>query len=201
MKDVEKRSDLDMQDVKISNDLEKYLTHVDRYLRYLPVSEKTDILCELKSSFYERLKAGQTSSEIISNMPLARDLARNYVDDSFDKTKKFSFKKICEIVLFYSYSSLIWLSLIPTIFTLAIGFFLSGVISFAAGLMGLLKGFINISFLDNIKLIFVYYELKGISALIVGILLAVVFTVLGILSWRGTVRLIRFLQNKKKKYI
>lgn len=186
-----------MKDVEISNDLEKYLTHVDRYLRYLPISEKTDILSELKSSFYERLKAGQTSNEIISNMPSARDLARNYVDDSFDKTKKFSFKKICEIVLFYSYSSLIWLSVIPTLFTLAIGFLLSGVISFAAGIMGLLKGFINISFLDKIKFIFVYYELKGISALIAGVLFAIIFSTLGVLFWKATIKCIDFIKLKK----
>ena len=63
--------------------------------------------------------------------------------------------------------------------------------------MGLLKGFINISFLDKIKFIFVYYELKGISALFVGILFAIVFTILGILTWRGTLAIIRYLQNKK----
>ncbi len=33
-----------MQDVKISNDLEKYLTHVDRYLKYVPIFEKADIV-------------------------------------------------------------------------------------------------------------------------------------------------------------
>ena len=44
MKDVEKRSDINMKDVEISNDLEKYLSQVDRYLKYIPVSEKTDIL-------------------------------------------------------------------------------------------------------------------------------------------------------------
>lgn len=187
-----------MQNIKITNDIEKYLSQVDRYLKYIPVSEKTDILSELKNSFYERLKAGQTSSQIISNMPSARDLARNYIDDSFDKTKKYSLKQICEIILFYSYSSLIWLSLIPTLFTLAVGFLLSGVISFAAGIMALLKGFINISILDDIKFIFVYYELKGIPALIVGIILAIIFTMLGILSWRGTFRLIKYLQNKKR---
>lgn len=186
-----------MQDVKISNDLEKYLTHVDRYLRYLPISEKTDILSELKSSFYERLKAGQTSSEIISNMPSAKDLAGNYIDDAFVKTNKLSFKTLCKYILFFSYSSLIWLAVIPTLFTLAIGFFLSGILSFAAGIMGLLKGFINISLLDNIKFIFVFYELKGISALIVGILFAIIFAILGILTWRGTVAIIRYLQNKK----
>ena len=186
-----------MQDVKISNDLEKYLTHVDRYLRYLPISEKTDILSELKSSFYERLKAGQTSSEIISNMPSAKDLAGNYIDDAFVKSNKLSFKTLCKYILFFSYSSLIWLAVIPTLFTLAIGFFLSGILSFAAGIMGLLKGFINISLLDNIKFIFVFYELKGISALIVGILFAIIFAILGILTWRGTVAIIRYLQNKK----
>lgn len=186
-----------MQDVKISNDLEKYLTHLDRYLKYLPISEKTDILSELKSSFYERLKSGQSSEEIIAKMPSAKDLAGNYIDDAFVKTNKLSFRTLCKYILFFSYSSLIWLAVIPTLFTLAIGFLLSGVISFAAGIMGLLKGFINISFLDKIKFIFVYYELKGISALIAGILLAVVFTVLGILSWRGTVAIIRYLQNKK----
>lgn len=83
-----------MQDVKISNDLEKYLTNVDRYLRYLPVSEKTDILSELKNSFYERIKSGQSSEEIIAEMPSAKGLAGNYIDEAFIKTSKFSFKKI-----------------------------------------------------------------------------------------------------------
>ncbi|HBC4274690.1 TPA: DUF1700 domain-containing protein [Enterococcus faecalis] len=186
-----------MRDIKISNDLEKYLSQVDRYLKYIPVSEKTDILSELKSSFYERLKNGQSSEEVLAKMPSAKDLAENYIDDSFVKTKKFTFKKLCEYILFYSYSSLIWLAVIPTLFSLAIGFLLSGIISFAAGLMGLLKGLVNISFLNEIKIIFIYHELKGVSALLVGILLAIVFAILGILFWRGTVALIRHLQNKK----
>lgn len=186
-----------MRDIKISNDLEKYLSQVDRYLKYIPVSEKTDILSELKSSFYERLKNGQSSEEVLAKMLSAKDLAENYIDDSFVKTKKFTFKKLCEYILFYSYSSLIWLAVIPTLFSLAIGFLLSGIISFAAGLMGLLKGLVNISFLNEIKIIFIYHELKGVSALLVGILLAIVFAILGILFWRGTVALIRHLQNKK----
>lgn len=186
-----------MQDVKISNDLEKYLTHLDRYLKYLPISEKTDILSELKSSFYERLISGQSSEEIIAKMPTAKDLAGNYIDDAFVKTNKLSFKTLCEYILFFSYSSLIWLAVIPTLFTLAIGLFLSGIISFVAGIMGLFKGFINISFLDKIKFIFVSYELKGISALIVGILFAIIFSALGVLSWKATIKCIDFIKFKK----
>lgn len=186
-----------MENIKISNDLEKYLSQVDRYLKYIPVSEKTDILSELKSSFYERLKNGQSSKEIIAKMPSAKDLAADYMEDSIDRNKNFSFKRMCQYILFYSYSSLIWLAVIPTLFTLAIGFLLSGIISIAAGLMGLLKGLVNISFLNEIKVIFIYHELKGVSALLAGILLAIAFTILGILFWRETVALIRYLQNKK----
>lgn len=90
-----------MQDVKISIDLEKYLNHVDRYLKYLPISEKTDILSELKSSFYERLISGQSSEEIIAKMPTAKDLAGNYIDDAFVKTNKLSFKTLCKYILFF----------------------------------------------------------------------------------------------------
>ncbi|WP_294986054.1 HAAS signaling domain-containing protein [uncultured Fenollaria sp.] len=186
-----------MQDVKISNDLEKYLTHVDRYLRYLPVSEKTDILSELKSSFYERLISGQSSEEILAKMPSAKDLAGNYIDDTFVKTNKLSFKTLCKYILFFSYSSLIWLAVIPTLFTLAIGLFLSGIISFAAGVMGLLKGLFNISFLNKIKFIFIYHELKGILALLMGILFAIIFTILGILLWKATIKCIEFTKFKK----
>ncbi|WP_294796406.1 HAAS signaling domain-containing protein [uncultured Fenollaria sp.] len=186
-----------MENIIISNDLEKYLSQVDRYLKYISVSEKTDILSELKSSFYERLKNGQSSKEIIDKMPSAKDLAADYMEDSIDRKKIFSFKRMCQYIFFYSYSSLIWLAVIPTLFTLAIGFLLSGIISFAAGIMGLLKGLVNISFLNEIKIIFIYHELKGVSALLAGILLAIVFTILGILFWRGTVTLIRYLQNKK----
>ena len=36
---------------KLGKRLEKYLSQVDRYLIHMPVSEKTDILSELKALF------------------------------------------------------------------------------------------------------------------------------------------------------
>ncbi len=41
---------------KTSTALEKYLYQVDRRLKHMSVTEKTDILSELKNSFYERQK-------------------------------------------------------------------------------------------------------------------------------------------------
>lgn len=186
-----------MENIKINKDLEKYLTQVDKYLKYIPVSEKTDILSELKNSFYERLKSGQTSDEIISSMPSAKDLATMYFEDTFTRDNTFSIKKFFAIILFYSYSSLIYLAVIPTFFSLAAGFIFSGIISFVAGLMGLIKGIVNISLLNKVNFIFLNYELKGLSALLVGIILAIVFTILGIISWRATIKCINFTKSKK----
>ena len=81
-----------------NNLLEKYLVEVDRYLKYLPVSEKTDILSELKSSFYERLESGQTDDEIINQMEDPKSFAANFMGDSITKSDKFSWENLCKLL-------------------------------------------------------------------------------------------------------
>lgn len=55
--------------------LEKYLSKVDYYLKYMPVTEKTDILSELKSTFFERIKNGQSEESIIAELGTPKELA------------------------------------------------------------------------------------------------------------------------------
>lgn len=74
--------------IDLNKELEKYLSQVDRYLKYMPVSEKTDILSELKSSFYERIKMGQSEEVIMSEMEPPKALAMSYIGDSIVKNKK-----------------------------------------------------------------------------------------------------------------
>ena len=74
-----------MKNSKIDNNLEKYLSKVDSNLKYMSISEKTDILSELKNSFYERLNDGQSSEYIISQMESPKDLAFSYMGDSIVK--------------------------------------------------------------------------------------------------------------------
>ncbi len=179
--------------------LEKYLSQVDSYLGYIPISEKTDILSELKSTFYERLKNGQTAESIIDELDSPKELAMNYIGESIIKKQGFSLKKIMMVLSFYSYASLTWISIIPTLAVIAISFFVSSVISILAGLMGMLKGIVHISFIDNLKFVFFMYELKGITALIVGLIIAIIFFILGMLCWKGTIRIIKFLKTQKWK--
>lgn len=188
-----------MENNKINDNLEKYLLQVDKNLKYMSISEKTDILSELKNSFYERLNNGQSSEYIISQMESPKDLAFSYMGDSIVKSKDFSFKNLLMAIGFYSYASLAWISLIPTLAILSISFFFSSGISVLAGVMGLFKGIIHIKPIDEMKFIFFGFELKGFLALIAGLILALLFFIIGILFWKATIATIKFLQNKKWK--
>lgn len=188
-----------MENNKINDNLEKYLLQVDKKLKYMSISEKTDILSELKNSFYERLNNGQSAEYIISQMESPKDLAFSYMGDSIVKSKDFSFKNLLMAIGFYSYASLAWISLIPTLAILSISFFFSSGISVLAGVMGLFKGIIHIKPIDEMKFIFFGFELKGFLALIAGLILALLFFIIGILFWKATIVTIKFLQNKKWK--
>lgn len=179
--------------------LEKYLSQVDKHLKYMPVSEKTDILSELKSSFYERMEQGQTENDIIAEMGPAKDFALSYLGKAIVENKNFSFRHFMMALGFYSFASLAWVSLIPALAICSASFFFSCGVSVLAGAMGLLKGFLHIPLIDKMQFIFFIYELTGIPALFVGLLSAVVFFFLGILCWKGTVGMIRLLQSMKWK--
>lgn len=179
--------------------LEKYLSQVDKHLKYMPVFEKTDILSELKSSFYERVEQGQTENDIIAEMGPAKDFALSYLGKAIVENKNFSFRHFMMALGFYSFASLAWVSLIPALAICSASFFFSCGVSVLAGAMGLLKGFLHIPLIDKMQFIFFIYELKGIPALLVGLLSAVVFFFLGILCWKGTVGMIRLLQSMKWK--
>lgn len=188
-----------MKNKAVNATLEKYLSQVDRHLKYMSVSEKTDILSELKSSFYERMEDGQTEEDIIAEIGSPKSLAANYIGQSIVKNRNFSWRHFMMTLGFYSFASAAWIAVIPTLAIFAVSFFFSCGVSILAGGMGFLKGVVHISLIDDLKFVFFMYELKGGPALLIGLLMAVVFLELGILCWKGTVGMIRLLQAQKWK--
>ena len=61
----------------------------------------------------------------------------------------------------------------------------------------MVKGIVHIPLIDNMKFIFFVYELKGISALVIGLLLAIIFLWIGLLFWKWTLGAIRIIHEKK----
>ena len=184
---------------KLSKGLERYLSQVDRYLKHLPASEKTDSLCELKSSFYERLNKGQSEEEILAEMDPPKVLAMNYLGESIVQNKRFSFSQFIKVFAFYSLASVAWISIIPTLAVSAVSFILAGGLSILGGVLGFIKGVVGNTFLKNITFMFFTHEISGVPALLAGLFLAIIFVVLGALCWKGTVRTVQYLQEQSWK--
>lgn len=140
--------------------LEKYLSQVDKHLKYMPAFEKTDILSELKSSFYERMEQGQTENDIIAEMGPAKDFALSYLGKAIVENKNFSYRHFMMALGFYSFASLAWVSLIPTLAIFSVSFFFSCGVSVLAGAMGLLKGFLHFPLLDKMQFVFFHVRIK-----------------------------------------
>ena len=182
---------------KTSTALEKYLYQVDRRLRHMSVTEKTDILSELKNSFYER--NGQTEDEIIAEMESPKSLAMSYLGESITRYDSFSWKNFMMVLGFYFYASLVGAIIIPILAVLAVAFFFSSGISILAGVLGMLKGVVHIPLVEDLRFMVFTYELKGLPALLFGLILAIIFMVVGILFWKGTVAMVRILQTQRWK--
>ena len=184
---------------KTSTALEKYLYQVDRRLKHMSVTEKTDILSELKNSFYERQKNGQTEGEIIAEMESPKSLAMSYLGESITRCDSFSWKHFMMVLGFYSYASLVGAIIIPILAVISVAFFFSSGVSILAGVLGMLKGVVHIPLVEDLRFMVFTYELKGLPALLFGLLLAIIFMAVGILFWKGTVAMVRLLQTQRWK--
>ena len=184
---------------KTSTALEKYLYQVDRRLKHMSVTEKTDILSELKNSFYERQKNGQTEGEIIAEMESPKSLAMSYLGEPITRCDSFSWKHFMMVLGFYSYASLVGAIIIPILAVISVAFFFSSGVSILAGVLGMLKGVVHIPLVEDLRFMVFTYELKGLPALLFGLLLAIIFMAVGILFWKGTVAMVRILQTQRWK--
>lgn len=182
---------------KTSTALEKYLYQVDRRLKHMSVTEKTDILSELKNSFYERQRNGQTEDEIIAEMESPKSLAMSYLGESITRCDSFSWKHFMMVLGFYSYASLVGAIIIPILAVISVAFFFSSGVSILAGVLGMLKGVVHIPLVEDLRFMVFTYELKGLPALLFGLLLAIIFMAVGILFWKGTVAMVRLLQTQR----
>ena len=93
---------------------------------------------------------------------------------------------------FYSYASLVGAIIIPILALLSVAFFFSSGVSILAGVLGMLKGVVHIPLVEDLRL-------KGLPALLFGLLLAIIFMAVGILFWKCTVAMVRLLQTQRWK--
>ena len=115
--------------------LEQYLDTVDRRLRPLPVSERVDIVKEIKSTMQEMEAEGLTPDAIAERLGAPEQLARAYLSDLLTKPQRSGWQKLLTVLAFYSVVGLSGMFVIPILGTCAPALLLCSVAVSLAGLM------------------------------------------------------------------
>lgn len=160
---------------KILND---YLEKIEKCLKPLPVSERIDIVKEIKSEIIELQSNGKTAEEIIERLGNPKELAKAYLGDLITKDNSFSLNRILAICAYYSLASFSGLIVIPTLAICAPAFILCAIITPIAGTIKLIDALLNlgipyannigISGIDNPFIVFVACIIFGVIMYLIG---------------------------------
>ena len=158
--------------------LNDYLEKIEKNLKPLPVSERIDIVKEIKSEILELQGNGKTPEEIMERMGDPRELAKAYLGDLIAKGSSFSWNRILAICAYYSLASLSGLVVIPVLVICAPVFIVCGI---AAPVLGTVKlmdallnlgipyaGCIGITGIENPAIVFVLSVVRGMVLYLMG---------------------------------
>lgn len=158
--------------------LNSYLEQVEKYLKPLPVSERVDIVQEIKSEMQELQAAGHTPEQILARLGEPKELARAYLGDLIAQSGGLSASRVLALCAFYSVTGLSGLFVIPVLGICAPAFLLCGVVT---PLLGAVKAvdvalglhipyvqYIGIAGVQNPVLVFVLCILAGIALFALG---------------------------------
>ena len=167
-------------------ELEKYLSTVDKKLKPLPVSERTDILKEVKGSMLEMESEGFTEEQIVDRLGSPKDLAKAYLSDLLAKERGFGWKRFLIICAFYSVVGFSGMFVIPCLAIMAPVFIICGIVS--PIIMGI-KTFdylfnLGLPYMDNIGVTLGGMVLHPIAGFFMAIILGALLVAVGFGCWK-----------------
>lgn len=180
---------------KIMND---YLEKIEKYLKPMNVSERIDIVKEIKSEMLELKEDGRTAEEIIHRLGDPKELARAYLGEAIVKNKTFGWKKISSLIAFYSLAGTVWMFVLPFTSIVGIAFMLSGILVSVAGVIKFV-GYLLRYNIPYIEFNFGQYSANVITILPIAFLVGVVLFVSGNLLWKATIKIIKGISRTKEK--
>ncbi len=177
--------------------LEDYLKDMHKYLGNMPVSEKIDIISELKSQMIDMQEERCLSAEdIVGHFGSAKVLARAYLGESISVDGGFSLKKLLLLLSYWTLSSLGVLVIIPVFGICSVTFIGSGIVT---PFMGTIK-LVAYTMGYDIPEIGIYMEnvvFSPLSTFFLCLLMGGLLILLGVLCWKVMLLYIRYVNKNK----
>ena len=183
---------------KILND---YLEKIEKYLKPLPISERVDIVKEIKSEILELQGAGKTAEQITERLGNPKELAKAYLGDLIAKSNSFSWNRVLAICAYYSIASLSGLIVIPVLVICSPVFIICAIATPIMGSVKLIDSLLNlgIPYADYIGI-----SISGIenpaAVFIISIIIGVILYLIGRGCWKLLVYYIKGV-SKAKQYL
>lgn len=182
----------------MDRELELYLITIEKYLKNMPVSERIDVIKELKSCIEElQLNSALSAKEIIERLGSPKELAAGYLSDNITIGHSISFKKLMMVFSFYSLTSLSGIFVIPCGTFFAGGLILCGIIGPMVGLVKTLGFFFGY----DVPFAILYingWQPHSLLAFPITVVLGVLFVLLGRTIWKAVISYIRKVSNIKR---
>lgn len=178
--------------------LNDYLETVEKYLKPMAVSERIDIIKEIKSEMSE-LQANNVSSEqIIERLGDPKELAKAYLGESISKDSGFRWERLRTIIAFYSLAGMAGMFVLPVTSICAVAFMISGVLCPAAGIIRFVFHLLGYE-IEQISFTIGTYTAGTIELLPISIVTGVILFVIGKLFWKLTLIIIKAMSSGKRR--
>lgn len=175
-----------------------YLEKVEKYLKPLTVSERVDIVKEIKSEMIELNKVDKMNEEqILARLGDPKELAKAYLGEAIAKNPGFNGHKLAMLAGFYSIAGLSGLIVLPVLSTMAVALMICAVVSPVAGLIKFAGGCLGME-VPFIAFQIGPYTASAWAALPISIVLGVLLFLAGKGFWKLTVLCVRMLSRGKK---
>lgn len=128
----------------MEKNLNDYLDKVEKYLKPLPISERVDIVKEIKSEILELQSDGKTAEQITGRLGNPKELAKAYLGDLIVKSDSFSWNRVLAICAYYSLASLSGLIVIPVLAICSPVFIICAIATPIMGFVKLIDALLNL---------------------------------------------------------
>jgi len=172
----------------MTSEIDKYLQRVSARLNRLPVSDKEEILEEIKNHVHEAVSRQEPLQNVLDKLGSPSKLAGSYT--AIYDLEKSHFNYVLYNISFFLSTGITSVIVIPLLFILSILFGIAAVVSLIVSVAGM---FIDIPG----GIVLNSMSFTGFSQLIVAIISSVILIILAFLFWKS---LMKYLTYVAKRY-
>ena len=164
--------------MELEKSLNEYLEKVEKYLRPMALSERVDIVKEIKSEMLELQAEGISAEQIAARLG--------------------DWRRASMLIAFYGLAGIGWMIVLPITSISGIAFMLTGILCPVLGIVKLVAHLMGYE-LEAIGMSFGSYSAGPVAFLPLSVLLGAVVFLVGWLLWKLTVFIIKSMSKGKKK--